>query len=415
MRWLLCLMFLGCDSDPAGPAPAPDVFESDGAPVDGGVKTDAGTDRQPLKLRFVPVPHDADTLRLTDIAFLPESDEFLLADKDGSIVHMRLEGDAAVRLGAFTIDDTWTDSDAGLISLAIDPGFAENRWFYAGVSVSRETNVVRRYTLHPGDLGTTKASETLVIEVTGSGSPRSWHNIGSIGFDDTGALWALFGDKVLDEMALDPESPLGSMLRVHPLPEGGYEPAPDNPYAEGGGHPAVFIKGLRSPWKGAHHRGVWFVGDVGLEDFEEINRIDTPGATFGWPDIEGPCDECEGHTAPWIHYGRGSGHPFVRDDPDARASNLRSAWVGWVYRPTPADPYRGRWNDVVTFGEAYVGYVRAARVDGSGDDSWHAGHLRFATGWSQGPDGHVYVTALGTWPVDAPVVPSPLLRAELDE
>ena len=73
---------------------------------------------------------------------------------------------------------------------------------------------------------------------------------------------------------------------------------------------------------------------------------------------------------------------------------------------------RGRWDDVITFGDAFVGYIRAQRTDGQGS-SWHVAHHTFVTGWSQGPDGFVYVTALGTWPVDAPVAPSPIMRAVL--
>lgn len=403
IRWLPVLLVFACDD---GASVTRADFDPIGTFVDVGVRPDVAALAEPLKLRFTAVEQDSGALRLTDIAFLPGTDgEFLLADKDGAVIHMRLDGDRATRLGSMTIADTWHDSDAGLISLAVDPDFERNGWFYAGVSISRETNVVRRYTLGDPD------SETLVISVTGDGAPRSWHNVGSIGFDDDGALWALFGDKVLDETAADPHSPLGALLRVRPLAGGGYEPAPGNPYAEGDGHPAVYAKGFRSPWKGAHHRGVFYASDVGLDDWEEVNRVDGPGASFGWPSIEGPCGDCDGHTPPWIHYGRGP-HAFVRDDPDATSAGKRSAWVGLVYTPTAADPYDGRWNEVLTFGDAFVGYVRGARVDDPAGTSWHVGHLQYATGWAQGPDGYVYVTALGTWPVDAPVVPSPVLRAE---
>lgn len=408
----------GCDEEGDAPPTGSDfvpIGGEDAAPPapDGGGADDAPP--PPLRLRFEPIEQDSGALRLTDLAFLPGTGgEFLVTDKDGEVVHMRLEGAGARRLGGFTIPDVWDDSDAGLISVVPDPDFARNRLFYVGLSTSRETNVVRRYRLVEGDYEATRASEATVISVRGEGAPRSWHNVGSIGFTEEGHLWALFGDKVLDERAQDPESPLGALLRIIPSrdPTGeGYTVPPDNPFADGAGHPAVYAKGLRSPWKGLYRDGRWYVGDVGLDTVEELNVVDAPGDNLGWPESEGPC-ECDQFVEPWVFYGRSSGHPFVREDPDATADRHRSIYVGWLYDPRPDDPYEGRWNDVITYGDAFVGFVRARRVDGT-DADWAAGHVEMPTAWAQGPDGYVYVTALGTWPVDAPVAPSPIYRAVL--
>lgn len=370
----------------------------------------------PLQLRFVPIQQDSGALRITDIAFLPApAGELLVLDKDGEVVHLRLDGDRAQRLGSFTVADTFPDSDAGLVSIALDPDFARNRFLYLGVTISRETNVIRRYTWHGSDYAATLASETLIIEVTGERSPRSWHNVGSIGFTEEGYLWALFGDKVLDQYARDPASPLGKLLRIIPSrdpDEGGYLVPEDNPFADGSGHPAVYAMGMRSPWKGLYRRGRWMFGDVGLDTYEEVNVVSAPGQDFGWPDAEGPCTtgDCEGITDPWFYYGRSSREALVRDNPSVTSARLRSVWIGWEYQPTGNDRYDGRWDGVVTFGDAYLGSVRCARADGRGG-TWHCGHFPMITAWAQAPDGYVYVTALGTWPIDAPVTPSPILRA----
>ncbi|MCA9526372.1 MAG: PQQ-dependent sugar dehydrogenase [Myxococcales bacterium] len=419
----LALALAACD-DGGGDAAGPfrpigqtDAGATTDARVDGA---DEGTSALPLRLRLVPIEQDSGALRITDITFAPGGDSrFLVTDKDGEVILMQLEVGRARRLGGFQVPGTWIDSDAGLIAAAFDPDFAENGFFYLGLSTSQETNVIRRYTLDPDDFAASLASEVEIISITGPRSPRSWHNVGSIGFTDEGYLWALFGDKVLDEPALDVQSPLGSLVRIipdrRPFPtEGGYTVPDDNPYADGSGHPAVYAKGFRSPWKGHYVDGRWFTSDVGLDTFEEVNLIDRPGLSFGWPAVEGPCegDACMGYAPPFVSWGRSGSHPFVREDPEATASRLRSAWVGWQYRPNDLDPYGGRWDDVITFGDAFVGYIRAQRTDGQGS-SWHVAHHTFVTGWSQGPDGFVYVTALGTWPVDAPVAPSPIMRAVL--
>lgn len=396
----------------------------DAAPRDSTPPPDARPEPPPpLALEFVELEQDSGAYRLTDLVFLPEpAGDFLVLDQDGEVIHMRLHPafadrpDRAERLGGFTIDDVWTETDAGLISVALDPDFAENRFVYLGMSTSRETNVIRRYRWDPDDLAATKASQTLIFEVTGEGAPRSWHNVGSIGFTEAGHLWALFGDKVLDRFARDPHSPLGKLIRIIPSrdPEsGGYTVPPDNPFADGSGHPAVYAVGLRSPWKGVYRDGRWIFGDVGLDAYEEINVVTGPAQDFGWPAAEGPCEaDCAGLLDPWFHWGRSTREPLVAENPDATSHGKRSAWVGWAYAPHPDDPYDGRWDGVVTFGDAYVGSVRAAPATGEGE-SWHAGHLPLVTGWAQAPDGYVYVTTLGTLPRQDPTHLSTIRRAVL--
>jgi len=380
----------------------------------------------PLKLAFEPVPHDAPLLRATDLGFLPDgSGTFLWLDKDGEVHVMRLFGGRARRLGGYRVPDTFTETDAGLLSVAFDPGFARSRFVYLGVTIDRQTNVIRRYRFVPGDGTATLTDPVEIMRVTGSGAREAWHNVGSMGFDEAGVMWALFGDKTLGAPAEDPASPLGALLRFvpHTGPEGGFDTPVDNAFAASGGHPAVYAKGMRSPWKGLYHGGRWFFGDVGQDKAEEINVVDAPGLHFGWPRAEGPCEaDCDGLTDPWMWYGRSASHPFVAEDPEAVPASLRSVWVGAIYRPAAPgaenDPYLGRWRDVLVFGDWATGFVRGRRVGAVGEpdegQDWPVGHLHHATGFAQGPDGFVYATALGTWPANRETeTPSPLLRAVL--
>jgi hypothetical protein len=383
----------------------------------------------PLKLAFEPVPHDAPLLRATDLGFLPDgSGTFLWLDKDGAVHVMRLFGGRARRLGGYRVPDTFTETDAGLLSVAFDPGFAQNRFVYLGVTIDRQTNVIRRYRFVPGDGTATLTDAVEIMRVTGPGAREAWHNVGSMGFDEAGVMWALFGDKTLGAPAEDPASPLGALLRFIPRtgPEGGFDTPADNPFTASGGHPAVYAKGMRSPWKGLYHEGRWFFGDVGQDTAEEINVIDAPGLHFGWPRAEGPCEtDCDGLTDPWMWYGRSASHRFVAEDPDAVPAGLRSVWMGAIYRPgapgAENDPYLGRWRDVLVFGDWATGFVRGRRVGEPGEPGsahqgrdWPVAHLHHATGFAQGPDGFVYATALGTWPADRETeTPSPLLRAVL--
>lgn len=390
-----------------------------------GDSTPAEVPEGALQLRFEELPYDTSLDYITDMAFLPGgSGEFLAIDLYGKVEHGRMESDGAEPLMAGELDDVYVDFDAGQLGLAVDPDFADNQYFYVATNRSKTNVQVRRYTLVPGDFEATQASEVLILDLQSPGSPR-WHNISSLGFDEEGVMWLLVGDKGLFEPAQDPSSLLGSLIRIVPSKEegeGGYLPPEGISMYSPEGDPVVYSIGIRSPWKGRYYDGRWFFGDVGLDDREEINVIDGEGQNFGWPVVEGLCAEdvlgtspdCTLYRDPLVSYSRSNSEPFVRDDRDAAATNKRSVYVGWIYEPMSDDPYEGRWDDVVVWGDFYVGFVRAALVDDLGN-SWHAGHLQFPTAWGRGPDGYVYVTAYPATPPENPetITPSPLYRVVL--
>jgi hypothetical protein len=134
-------------------------------------------------------------------------------------------------------------------------------------------------------------------------------------------------------------------------------------------------------------------------------------------DVLGNEPDCTLYDDPVIAYGRSSSETFVREDLRATPTNKRSVYVGWIYEPREGDPYEGLWNDVMVFGDAYIGFMRAAPI-ADPSQSWHLGHMNFPTAWGQAPDGFVYVTAYPGEPPDETgdeVPPSPLYRVELAE
>jgi glucose/arabinose dehydrogenase len=90
----------------------------------------------------------------------------------------------------------------------------------------------------------------------------------------------------------DPVTLDGAILRVDPLTGAGM---PDNPSASDPDPNArrIIAYGLRNPFRFAIRPGTneVFVGDVGWNDWEEINRVTNPAgavvANFGWPCYEG--------------------------------------------------------------------------------------------------------------------------------
>jgi glucose/arabinose dehydrogenase len=363
-----------------------------------------------LQVRFEEVPYETTLDYVTDLAFTPDgSGEFLAIDLYGKFEHARLDADGAASLTSGTFDDVYAEFDAGQLGLAIDPDFAENRFFYIATNLATNHVQLRRYTLVRGSFAQTRDSEVLILELRVASSPR-WHNITSLGFDDEGVMWVLVGDKGLFDPAQDETNLLGSLIRILPSKVegvGGYTTPEGGPAYSPTSDPAVYAIGIRSPWKGRYYEGQWFFGDVGLDDVEEVNVISAPGQNFGWPVVEGLCEEdilgtepdCSSYDDPSIYYGRSSSEHFVRDDLHAIPTNKRSVYVGWIYQPSENDPYAGLWNDVVVWGDAYVGFMRAAGLDDL-NNSWHLGHMQFPTAWGQAPDGFVYVTSYPAEPPD---------------
>lgn len=351
----------------------------------------------------------------------------MVTDLAGGFAHLRLEGDRAEVLSRGQ-EQVYIDGAAGLVGVAIDPDFDQNRYFYMSMSLTKENVAIRRYTLDDADPEATLGSMVTILQIDTPGAPR-WHNITSIGFEDDGVMWALVGDKGMFDPAQDIEDRLGSLIRILPSKDegvGGYTTPEEPGLFAPGADPAIYTKGIRSPWKGVLHDGRWYFGDVGLDSIEEINIIDGPRENFGWPLVEGPCDlevspdtpaDCvERFRDPWVYYDRSNSHPFIVDDLDAVPTNQRSVYAGWIYEPRADDPYEGKWNDTLVFGDTYVGFIRAKRIDGQSED-FPVGHLQWASAWAQGPDGHVYIAALADFPPPerGPPGPSPILRAVLAE
>jgi len=129
--------------------------------------------------------------------------------------------------------------------------------------------------------------------------PYGNHNGGDLEILDDGSLLIAVGD---GGSGGDPErhshildDPLGKLLRIQPLPDGGYRTPVDNPYVDGA-LGEVWSSGLRNPWRidiDPLTADLW-IADVGQSAHEEINRVTADanlvggrGVDFGWSSFEG--------------------------------------------------------------------------------------------------------------------------------
>ena len=114
--------------------------------------------------------------------------------------------------------------------------------------------------------------------------PWANHNGGRIAFGPDGYLYFGLGD---GGAGGDPQGNaqrldtwLGKLLRLDVRGATPYAVPPDNPFAgQAGARPEIWALGLRNPWGWSFDRrtGALWLGDVGQDRWEEVDRIERGG------------------------------------------------------------------------------------------------------------------------------------------
>lgn len=227
------------------------------------------------------------------------------------VVHAvdQVTGDATPALDLTSVVST--GGERGLLGAAVDP--AGERLYLNYTNVDGDTEV-RSWSLDDGMPTGAAADGVLHLRI---GQPYPNHNGGHLVFGPDGALWIGTGDGGAGgdpgNVAQDPDSLLGKMLRVVPLSDGGVEAPTTNP--DWGGRTEVWAIGLRNPWRYSFDRAtnrLW-IGDVGQEQVEEITVLDPDldRPNLGWDRVEGD-QPYEGEieerfVAPVVTYGHDDG------------------------------------------------------------------------------------------------------------
>lgn len=290
------------------------------------------------------------------LAYLPDG-ALLVAEKRGQV--------RVVRNGVVLPQPMWqaenevlNNGDRGLLSVAVDPGFATNRYVYFLYTVDPNGDGqdgdddafgrLTRYqvsTMNPDVVDPT--TRTVLMGATWTDAPpsgSSTHAIGSLRWGRDGSLLVSIGEgaqfSTMDAGGLDPAmfsfgrtDPIedigafraqylgslgGKVLRINPATGLGY---PSNPFATadlGLAQSRVWAYGLRNPFRfavrplsgttdpAAGRPGTLYIADVGWRTWEEISVADAGGRNFGWPCYEGFGGEPEYQAAAPEHSGCGT-------------------------------------------------------------------------------------------------------------
>jgi len=337
----------------------------------------------------------------TDLAFTP--DARMLVTSQGGAFRV-YDGAGALRgTQTFPASQICSNSERGLLGVAVDPNYVLNRYVYlfytrrkpggdcgtaSPITPLTAVNRVSRFVL-PATNVLDLASEVVLIDEVPS--PAGNHNAGDLAFGRDGYLYASIGDGGCDyagggcagsnDASRDENVLTGKILRVAVNPDGTTSIPPTNPFQGADSERCAltgravtpgrtrcqetFARGLRNPFRFAMDPNAagtrFFVGDVGQSTREEID-LGQAGADYGWNCKEGSlvtgaCASVPpGVVDPIFDYGRGAvpgttasgcgsitGGAFVPNGiwpATYDGTYLFADFVcGWIFRLSAAGPY----------------------------------------------------------------------------
>lgn len=161
-------------------------------------------------------------------------------------------------------------TESGLLGVAVDPNFTQNKYIYLYYTHDGGVNRISRFLLN-GSL----TNETVLLDNIPGGST---HNGGRLKFGPDGKLYATTGEAGNQDLAQNINSTGGKILRMNP---DGTVPN-DNPFDS-----YVYSYGHRDPqglvWS---PNGTLYASEHGATMNDEINII-TKGGNYGWPIVQG--------------------------------------------------------------------------------------------------------------------------------
>ena len=195
------------------------------------------------------------------------------------------------------------------------------------------------------------SSKRLILRIA---QPYANHNGGGIAFGPDGYLYIGMGDGGAggdpQNRAQNLASLLGKMLRIDVNGTSGSRPyriPASNPFVGKAGFDGIWQYGLRNPWRWSFDRatGALWIGDVGQENWEEIDRVAKTssgagkGLNWGWDILEGfhcypaSVSSCStsGKAKPLLEYPHSGSRCAVTGGYVYRGSRIPALVGGYVF------------------------------------------------------------------------------------
>jgi len=315
------------------------------------------------------------------MAFLPDG-RLLVTERAGDLRIVSADGTLTEPLSG--VPKVVAEGQGGLLDVALDPNFAENKLVYLSYSEPGDggaSTAVARGRLTENAVEDVKVIFRQTPKVSGGN-----HFGGRLAFTPDGKLFITLGERFKFEPAQDLTSHLGKIVRINP---DGSVP-PDNPFiGQKDAQPEIWSYGHRNVESAAIHpkTGKLWTLEFGPKGGDELN-IPAPGLNYGWPvvswgkhydgkDIPNPPTHPEFADAVrhWTPVISPSGITFYTSE----------AFPGWTASTIPA------WKDNLLIGGLSSQAIIRLTLDGetvTGEERIPMGaRIRDV---EQGPDGAIY-------------------------
>jgi glucose/arabinose dehydrogenase len=197
--------------------------------------------------------------------------------------------------------------EQGLLGVAFHPDFGNGNFevfvSYTRINGGQRESVISRFRSNDNGLTLDNGMEDIILTIP---QDSANHNGGQIAFGADGLLYAGWGDgggagDPLDR-AQNTSNLLGTMTRIDVDGGAPYLIPAGNPFAVNAANPCnqgfggadcpeIYAFGFRNPWRWSFdaQTGDLWVGDVGQNLWEEVNRV-AAGGNYGWRCREGAHD-----------------------------------------------------------------------------------------------------------------------------
>lgn len=308
---------------------------------------------------------------------LPDG-RMLVTEKAGRLLLVAADGGQRVDVaGVPSVDSA---GQGGLMDVVLAPDFPRSRVVY--LSATQAGPGGKGVVLMRGRLaeqgGQARLEDVRTIFSAQPSIKGNGHYSGRIAFSPDGRhLFFTNGERQQFTPAQDPKMTLGKVLRL--TPDG--RPAPGNPLAAQGFHPAVWSYGHRNLLGIAFDaQGNLWEQEMGPKGGDEVNLI-LPGRNYGYPNVSNG-DHYDGRPIPDHRPGDGYEAPKVSWNPVISPGGLM------IYSGSLFPEWRG---------DAFIGGLSSkalVRVDLNGTNATKGGQWDMGARIrevEQGPDGAIYV------------------------
>ena len=288
-----------------------------------------------------------------------------------------------------------TDQEEGLLSMAFDPNYASNGYFYVYYTDLNGDIQIKRFTTP--SLTPNVADPTSIKTILSIPHPTYTDENGGLivfGPDNKLYIGTGYGGSPNDQTgnAQNKSSLLGKILRIDVSGNGTdpYTIPSDNPFVgQSGASGEVWAYGLRNPWRFTFDApsSLLYIADVGDEAEEEINAVPMTqgGNNYGWPIMEGNACHNGGSCTP----PTGSILPIV-EYPHSSSEPCNAVIGGFVYRGTQIPGLAGQYfySDFCAGG---LHSFQAVNGVATNQTTWQVGSTGFVEGFGRDASGELYL------------------------